>query len=73
MLCLAQSMEAKVAMMDAGLFQGWIAAFDRYESAKRRYDAAGQIGHGALSDYLRGRVEDASRELNAATKALKDA
>lgn len=59
-----------MAILDAGPFQDWIRAFDRQERAQKRYDAAGQTGNEALINYLRPELDEAGRELNAATKAL---
>lgn len=62
-----------MAILDAGAYQAWIAAFDNWDRAQRRFDAAGRLGNGALTDYLRGNLERASRDYNAAIKALNDA
>jgi hypothetical protein len=59
-----------MAILDAGPFQDWIRAFDGYERAQRRYDAAGRTGNQALVDYLRPELEAASRDLNTAIKIL---
>jgi len=59
-----------MAMLDASPFQEWVRAFDGYERAKRRWDAAGATGNRALIDYLRPELEGASRDLDVAIKTL---
>lgn len=61
-----------MAILDAGPFQDWIRAFDRHERAQKRYDAAGRIWNEALINYLRPELDEAGRELNAATRALNN-
>lgn len=61
-----------MAILDAGPFQDWIRAFDRHERAQKRYDAASRTGNEALINYLRPELDEAGRELNAATRALND-
>lgn len=58
-------------MIDVGLFQNWIQAFDNHERAQRRYDAAAKLGDRALIDYLRPELDAASGRLNAAIKELR--
>ncbi len=59
-----------MAMLDASPFQEWVRAFDEYERAKRRWDAAGATGNQALIDHLRPELDEASRDLDAAIKTL---
>jgi hypothetical protein len=59
-----------VAILDAGPFQTWISAFDRHERAQRRYEAAGRLNNRELIDYLRGDLDQAAAELNAAIRAM---
>jgi len=59
-----------MALLDAGPYQDWIRAFDNWERAKSRFDAAGRTGNQALIEYLRPHVDRAQRELNAALKTL---
>ncbi|HCB76765.1 MAG TPA: hypothetical protein DEP91_11450 [Sphingomonas bacterium] len=61
-----------MAILDAGPFQDWIRAFDRHERAQKRYAAAGRIRNEALINYLRPELDEAGRELNAATRALNN-
>ena len=61
-----------MAILDAGPFQDWIGAFDRHERAQKRYNAAGGTGNEALINYLRPELDEAGRDLNAATKALNN-
>lgn len=61
-----------MAILDAGPMQDWIRAFDRHELSKRRWDAANATGNRALIDYLRGDVDSAARDLNAALKTLNE-
>lgn len=61
-----------MAILDAGPFQDWIRAFDRNERAQKRYDAAGRTGNEALIKYLRPELDEAGRDLNAATRALNN-
>lgn len=61
-----------MAILDSGPFQDWIRAFDRHERAQKRYDAAGRIRNEALINYLRPELDEAGRELNAATRALNN-
>ncbi len=61
-----------MAILDAGTYQGWIKAFDNYDQAQRRLDAAGSTGNRESIGYLRGNLEKASREYNAAIKALNE-
>lgn len=60
-------------IMDVGLQQNWVSAFDNWERAQKRFDAAGQIGNAALINYLRDHVDTAARAYNAATKAINNA
>lgn len=62
-----------MAILDAGVYQDWIRAFDRWEQAQRRYDAGAAFGNSALTEYLRGSLETARQEYSAAIKAIKDA
>ncbi len=62
-----------MAVMDAGLYQAWIRAFDNWDRAQRRFGAAGAINDAALTNYLRGDWETARREYNDAIKAVRDA
>ena len=61
-----------MVILDAGPYQEWIRAFDNWDRAKRRFEAAGAQGNSALTDYLRGSLETARQEYNAAIKALKN-
>lgn len=62
-----------MAIMDVGLYQDWIAAHDNWDRARRRFDAAGQIGDAGLIEHLRIAVERARVDYNAATKAINNA
>jgi len=61
-----------MAILDAGPYQEWTRAFDRYDRAKRRSDAAGQMGIAALNDYLRADLDQSAYDLQQATRALKN-
>ena len=62
-----------MAILDAGIYQAWIRAFDSWEQAQRRYDAAPAVGDRALTDYLRASLHSAAQEYQAAVRAIKDA
>jgi hypothetical protein len=62
-----------MAILDAGVYQDWIRAFDHWEQAERRYNAAAAFGNNALTEYLRRSLEAARQEYNAAIKAIKNA
>ena len=60
-------------ILDAGLYQAWIAAFDNHDRAERRLVAAGATGNRDLIEYVRGLSEQAAQELNQAIRALNNA
>ena len=62
-----------MAIVDVGLYQAWIRAFDNWERAQRRHDAAAALGNSALTEYLRGSLEAARQEYQVAIRAIKDA
>jgi hypothetical protein len=64
--------EMIMAILDAGPFLDWIRAFDGHQQAQKRYNAAGGTGNDALINYLRPKLDEAARDLNAATKALNN-
>ena len=72
-MCLAESKEAAMAIPDAGIYQDWIRAFDRWEQAQRRYDKAPAVGDRALMDYLHASLQSAAQEYQAACRAIQDA
>ena len=61
-----------MAILDSEPFQTWITAFDRWEQAERRCEAAAKIGHQPLVEYLRMQREQAAYDYNNAIRALKD-
>ena len=60
-----------MAILDAGPYQEWTAAFDDWERAKRRYDAAHALQNSGLTEHLRQRLEEAQRKYHAGIKAIK--
>jgi signal-transduction protein with cAMP-binding, CBS, and nucleotidyltransferase domain len=62
-----------MAIVDAGIYQDWIRAFDNWERAQRRYDAAPVVGDRALMNYLHASLQSAAREYQAACRAIQDA
>jgi hypothetical protein len=62
-----------VAIMDVFPIQDWISAFDTFDRAERRLNAAHATGHAALIEELQKDRERAAVALNSALKRLKDA
>ncbi|WP_066812718.1 hypothetical protein [Sphingomonas asaccharolytica] len=61
-----------MAILDASLFQDWIAAAERSERQHRLFEMAGRTGNKALVEEIRKNLEITDRELNAATKAINE-
>jgi hypothetical protein len=62
-----------MAIHDAGMYEDWIRAFDKFERAQRRYDAAPVVGDRGLVDYLRASFQSAAQEYQAACRVIQDA
>ena len=60
-----------MAILDASPFQTWMTAFDNWDRAQRRYNAAGQLGNQELVAYLRPLLDQAERAYHAAVRGLK--
>lgn len=61
-----------MAILDAAPVQDWIRAFDNWDRAQRRLNAAQPTLNQTLIEYLKADVENARLQLNAALKALND-
>ena len=59
-----------MAIIDADPVQDWTRAFDTWDRAQRRYDAAAAMGHKQLIAQLGVELEKARRDYNAALTAL---
>ena len=57
-------------IIDTGPYQAWVQAFDRYERAERRYNAAANLNHAGLMQHLAAERESARMSLNAAISNL---
>lgn len=51
-----------MAIVDVGVYQDWIRAFDRWEQAQRRYDKAPVVGDPGLVNYLHASLQSAAYE-----------
>ena len=60
-----------MAILDAEPHQAWIRAYDRYEAAQRRFDAASAQNIPDLVEYLRGELAAASAQYNAVIRELR--
>jgi len=56
--------------MDVGPIQDWIRAFDAYDRAERRYEAAALTGNKELIAYVASDLESARRALNTTLRTL---
>lgn len=61
-----------MAIMDAGPYQAWIAAHDRWERSSSRLHAAQKTGNQSLIAYIESDTEKARQELNAALRTMNE-
>ena len=62
-----------MAILDAGPYQDWSAAWDNVDRAQRRLEAAKATGNSKLISYVEDSLKRAVAEYNAALQALQNA